>query len=187
MKIETKNVEKIKISGAKDLDPINIVFEYIDERRGQVNFDCYGESWSIYFGGMPSAGVKDFFRTSPPDYLIDKASGLDPDVFDFDGLKSKLRKEICKARRACKTFKNISSNQFELGQREARIWFDEVSRMNSIDDFHRIPFVSWVLGEEWFLQDLPTKKNYKYFYLLQIIMVIQTALNILKQKEDEND
>lgn len=83
MEIQEKQVTQIKITGAKNLDPITV---YIDERKdneykgqnekdvryqGRIVILCYGLALNYFWGAM-GAPMKEFFCTASTGYIADK-------------------------------------------------------------------------------------------------------------------
>ncbi len=52
MKIETSTVTKLTITEVARLDPITVILEDIEPRKGKIIIECYGKSWSSYWGGL---------------------------------------------------------------------------------------------------------------------------------------
>lgn len=70
MKTELLNVIKYQII-PDNYDLINIYFDDIEPRKGRVIIECYGKVWSIFWDGMGSKKVKDFFMFCENEYLIE--------------------------------------------------------------------------------------------------------------------
>lgn len=83
MEVTKKQVEEIKITAAKGLDPITV---YIDERKdeeyqgccdadvrykGRITILCYGLALNYFWGAMGSP-MKEFFCTASTGYIADK-------------------------------------------------------------------------------------------------------------------
>lgn len=83
MEIKEKQVTQIKITGAKNLDPITV---YIDEQKdneykgqnekdvcyqGRIVILCYGLALNYFWGAM-GAPMKEFFCTASTGYIADK-------------------------------------------------------------------------------------------------------------------
>lgn len=108
MQIQEKQVTQIKITGAKNLDPITVyIDEWQDEKykgccdtdvryQGRIIILCYGMALNYFWNAMESP-MREFFITASTGYIADKfelnaretfkpqAYGIEID--DFDNLK----------------------------------------------------------------------------------------------------
>ena len=76
MKIEKSTVEKIKITGAKNLDPVSVFLEDLEPGRGKITIECYGKSWSAYWGAMgKERTISQFFCDANTEYIVGYLDG----------------------------------------------------------------------------------------------------------------
>lgn len=51
MKVELSLITKVRITEVKNLDLINVTLDDITPGKGRIMIECYGKSWSSYWGG----------------------------------------------------------------------------------------------------------------------------------------
>lgn len=84
MKIEIGNIKQIKISDVEGLDPIRVMVEEYGHGEAKVIIDCYGQSWSSYWGSMGGT-LREFFTRTNVDYLLNCFDrGLRPTTQELD-------------------------------------------------------------------------------------------------------
>lgn len=69
MKVEEKMIKQLTIKDVKGLDPVRVIVEEFDRGQAKVIIECYGESWSSYWGSM-GGNLKEFFTRTNVDYLV---------------------------------------------------------------------------------------------------------------------
>jgi hypothetical protein len=82
MNITSSTVTKLVITGAPNLDPITVYAEDIGPRQGKIVIECWGKSWSGYWGGMGDCMLAEFFCSCSVDYLSRKISDVDSEITD---------------------------------------------------------------------------------------------------------
>lgn len=198
MRIEKSAVTKIVISEVPRVDPIAIfledlgqhVYQYDDKpshisRQGKITIECYGESWSAYWGGMGDRTVSQFFSDCSVDYIagcLRRGTALEPTVFSGEALELGVRRVIIDCRRGRK------AGLWECGRldkEDARRLFDAsdyLGNFETTDGLMHSREASDLLTElfsvEWHhaVTDLAFVPNGKYVYLCRIIETIQQAL-----------
>lgn len=171
MKIETTNVIKVLISELTNLDPITVILEDFGPGQGKIIIECWGQSWSSYWGSMGDRTIAQFFISCSEDYIIGKLSPLLRDsVVDTDALPEFVRKEISRGRKL-----------MLYTEEEARELWDKAEYIS--DPVESRDLLCQVLGDEWWRHDLPEKPNHEYVYLCRIIEAVKTALKALEVKE----
>lgn len=168
MKITEKLLRQLEISEVPSLDPIRVTLEDIGPGQGRINIECYGQAWSAYWGGMGKETVAEFFTTCDEHYIAGKlASGLSSDVFDPDGLKDMLKREVIDERRRGGT------------KRQARKDWDAIEDADipecENDLWAMSATMQALMGDEWWYR-LPQRPNPDYLYLCRIIKAVQEAL-----------
>jgi hypothetical protein len=169
MKVEKSCVTKLMIAGVPSLDPITVYAEDIAPRQGKIIIECYGQSWSAYWGGMGDGTIAEFFCSVSQDYIANCMSrSIDSSVFDPDAVKDHAKREIIKQRRA----RHLSAD-------DAREEYDEIEDSIIDDDpWRSCDLMQKIYGDEWWYR-LPSKPNPDYVYLSRIIKAVQEALCVV--------
>lgn len=169
MKVTEQFIRRVTISEVPGLDPIRVMLEDIGPGQGRINIECWGQSWANFWGGMgEDSKLADFFCSCDEHYLAKKLSSIPSMVFDPDGLKGMLKREVIGERRkrwitdseARKRWDAIED--LDLPESEEQLW----SIARDLDE---------IVGEEWWHR-LPKKANPDYDYLTRIIKAVQMAL-----------
>jgi GAF domain-containing protein len=166
MKIEASQVRKLVISEVARLDPITVFLEEMPVFRGKMIVECYGQSWSAYWGNMGTT-LRLFIQQASADYITGCLArpGMRRDIYDPDGLQSQLKKEVLRLRRV-----------HYLTHLEAREMWDEIEGMDFEHPFHiRSKLLVELLGDDWHCA-LPEKINPDWAYLLRIVEAIKQAM-----------
>lgn len=165
MNIVTTTATKMVITGASALDPIIVYADDIAPRQGKITIECWGKSWSAYWGGMGARTLAEFFTSVSPDYAAGCLErGMSSSVFDPDGVIAHAKRQIFKERRA-----------HDIGADEARELFNEIDSESVDDDpWQSSKLMQKIYGDEWRCC-LPEKPNPDYVYLCRIISAVQDA------------
>jgi hypothetical protein len=83
LKIQETTTKTLVISEAPRLDKITVFINDIGQNQGKIIIECYGKSWSAYWGAMGGT-LSDFFLSCDNDYLIRRMSNLLPEKVDPD-------------------------------------------------------------------------------------------------------
>ncbi len=185
MKIETTQVTKLLISDLmaepQKLDPVTVILEDHAPGKGRIIIECYGKSWSSYWGAMGKETIAQFFATCSADYLI---GNLDPQLqsgrFSGEALVELARKTII-SRRADWRGRDRSFTYLE--KEECRRLYDKADELrghDSIDqaitwDFELLQEV-FDTTEPWHFVADATEPNPDYLYLERIVGAVQQAL-----------
>lgn len=146
MKIKKSEVTKLLLTEVEALDPISVFLEDFEPRQGKVTIECYGKSWSSYWGGMGDRTISEFFLSCDEHYIAKNLSDIKSEIFDID----KIRKD-------------------------AELKGVECSRDDPWNDYEFLAEMYGSDPYDW-LNDLPKKSNPEYVYLCRIIKAVQTAL-----------
>lgn len=175
MKISTKNVKNIKITEVDNLDLINVYLEDIAPRQGRIIIECYGESWSSYWGGMGDRTISEFVCRCDHHYLAKNLSSIPSRVVDYDNLDQWFWDEIIRQRL-----------NGEISKSKAREFWDEVQyssensdRWLNSSDGHGLCMS--VFGDDFWYQ-YPEIANHEYVYLCGIIDTVKEALKMEGKK-----
>lgn len=170
MKIETSQIKKVSLTEIDDLDPITVILENYEPGKGKIIIECYGQSWSSYWGGMSGDPVEDFFCRCDEHYLAGNlAPGLRSELDDLEGLVDHARDDICTRRRELELDKDEARKLFELA--------DDLRGVESLDS--AASPMSEIFGDEWWYS-IPEKPNPDYQYLCKIINAVKSGLAMLK-------
>lgn len=182
MKIEKSTVTKLTITGADRLDQITVILEDIAPRRGKIIIECYGESWSSYWGGMGEQTIAQFFCGMDEHYLAKNLKqGIDSTIVDGDSIREGAFRKLIEQRRGRMVRSRLSVDGYiRLGRNditadEARELWEEVEGASFGSDGWGDPnLMQRVFGDEWWYS-LPTKPNPAYQYLCRVIKAVQEA------------
>jgi hypothetical protein len=168
--VDVSTVERVRISKLKNLDPITVFMEDLEPRKGKITIECYGQSWSAYWGGMGENKIKEFFTSCSNEYLIGNlAPQCYSTVIDFDNLDIWFKKGIIYRR---------WHNHFS--KEDAReLWNDVELYCDNDEHFLHTTAGSdlayKIFGDD-FHSELPTIENQDYLYLDRIITAVKKAL-----------
>lgn len=169
MKIERTQVTKLLITDVPRLDPITVFLEDLGPNRGKMIIECYGRSWSAYWGGMGGT-LDEFLRSVSADYLtgcLARGAEIQSSVYDPEGLETMLKRELLKERRAY-----LSS----VSKRRAREMWEEIESMDFEHPYHiRSNLLVELIGDDWHCA-LPEKPHPDWTYLLRIVETIKEAI-----------
>ncbi len=205
MKVETSTVTKLLISDLINselhLDPVTVfledlgqrTYEYDDKpshisRQGKVIIECYGESWSAYWGGMGDRQVAKFFADCSVDYLsgcLVRGTDLAFTMFDGCALKEAVRRIVIGCRRGRETFRCECGH---LDKDDARRLYDAADFLSSFSTTEGLmhshtasDLLCELFSDEWHhaVTDIAFVPNQKFIYLCRIIGAVQAALRSL--------
>jgi len=174
MKINKAKVIKLHITDIMEshrLDPITVILEDIGPRQGKIIIECYGQSWSAYWGGMGDNTISEFFCSCDNGYLIGNlAPSLRPTVDDYDNLDKWLKSGIISSRR-----------NHEMSAGDAKDTWDDVELLCVNDEsfLHSSDgarLAEHIIGDEWWYT-IPQTENPKYEYLSRIVSTVKEALS----------
>lgn len=69
MRIEEKKVESFVIYDAPALDPVLVVLDNMGHGRGKLIVECFGSTWSTYWGAIGDCSLREFIISCSPDYI----------------------------------------------------------------------------------------------------------------------
>ena len=118
MKIEEIKTRTIKVSEVSKLDPITIIIEDISRGKGKITLECYGQSWSAYWGGMGNRTLEEFFLDCDNEYLEDVLIGgtnVKRTEIDYCEIPNHLKNILLDARRV-----------EDIGKEQARLIYQEI-------------------------------------------------------------
>ena len=179
MKVETSQVKKLLITGAKlpeglgTLDPISVIVENFGPGAGKITITCFGEAWSNYWGCMDEQHtLESFFCKADKHYIAGKLkNGIEDRIKDDDPdtIEKALKREIVKSRRNDEMSKSEARDAWNNSEHYA----DAIAYGNIGDGESDLLYA--VFGDEWWYR-LPKKPNPDYEYLCNIIEAVKEAL-----------
>ncbi|SDH05344.1 MULTISPECIES: hypothetical protein [unclassified Duganella] len=191
MQIERSQVTKLVITGALRLDPITVFLEDIGPRQGKIVIECYGKSWSGYWGGMGNRTIAEFFRSCSVQYIAQKISDTPAEVTDAESIADGARRQIIKLRRGeiMRSFAPAGrAGRFGrddiTAERASELWEDVDTATFGNDGWGESKLMQEIFGDEWWYC-LPTKPNPDYQYLRRVIEAVQAALQQEAQERTE--
>lgn len=169
MKIEETQVTRLKITEVERLDPVTVFLEDFEAGRGKITIECYGKSWSTFWGGMGTRTISEFFCSCDNHYI---SKNLSPEtkcsVTDYDRIPDYLRKHIIYLRR-----------EADITKEAARALWDEVKyatiEENAINCGQQQELID-VLGNDWWEFTLPQQPNHEWEYLCRIIDAVKAGI-----------
>ncbi len=93
MIILTSKVTKLLLTELDRLDPVTVIAEDIGPSQGKITIDCYGQSWTAYWGGMGKRNIQEFFCSCDEHYIAKNLSSIPSDVYDVDTLREQADKK----------------------------------------------------------------------------------------------
>ncbi|WP_375191852.1 hypothetical protein [Marinobacter sp.] len=170
MQVELSTVRKLSLtdlmSEPHKLDPVSVILEDYEPGKGKIIIECYGQSWSAFWGGMGAKSVATFFCRCDEHYIASKLSGISGDIADYEALGILAREEVVCLRR-----------DGELNKCEARDLFDQCYRLEEAENLDQLDrnLMREVFGDEWW-HSIPSKPNPDYQYLCRIIKAVQAGI-----------
>lgn len=179
MNIEQSQIKKLLITDVKGLDPITVFLEDLEPRKGKITIECFGASWSSYWGGMGSDTVAAFVSSCGDSYLANCLwdHAQEQTELDYDGVQAKVRKAIVELRRESLVDAYFAREIYDIENWEQYApqhtydvwscpdWLDE-------DDFERLNLDDESISE---------RNTSKFDYLNKIVTAVQEALQSLNQ------
>lgn len=194
MKTETTQITKLLISDLMGepykLDPVTVIIEDLGvraeigdhkTRQGKIIIECYGRSWTAYWGSMGDRTVAQFFNDCNADYLIGcLARSLSPSRFSGQALVELARKTIICRRQG---WRHRNLEFMFLDKEECRELYDQTDELSNADTPERA--VDWHFDllckifdteEPWYFACDATEPNPGYQYLQRIVQAVQAGL-----------
>lgn len=205
MQVERTQVTKLVITGAEALDPITVILEDLGSRtypregeadhisrQGKVIIECYGESWSGYWGGMGNRTVAQFITDESVEYVVGclaRGSVIDRHVFCGQTLEDAVRRIIVRCRRGRDTWQYECSHIDDKD--EARRLYDEAENLRHFETAEALmhsrdanDLLTAVFGGEWHhaVSEHALVTHPKRLYLARIVEAVQQGLKMANIK-----
>lgn len=176
MKIERSEVTKLVITDIPRLDPVTVFAEDIGPRQGKIVIECYGRSWSAYWGGMGERSIVEFFCSCNVGYIADRMTTERPTIVDETSIKEGALRKVIELRRGQFLRNGHRIGRDEITREKARELWDDVDCASfGHDGWGESKLLGEIFGDEWWYS-LPDKPNPNYEYLCRIIRAVQAAL-----------
>lgn len=72
MKVEESTIRVLTIHDAPKLDTITVVLQDVAPHHGRLIIECWGSSWTAYWGGMGDRTLAEFVTSCGADYIFGK-------------------------------------------------------------------------------------------------------------------
>ncbi len=168
MKITESKVRKLLIEEVERLDPVTVYLEDFEPGQGKITIECFGQSWSSYWGAMRGHTVAQFFCSCDESYLSNCLAGnLPSNTTDDEKAWEFIKWEIDKAKQ-----------NDQLDYRGSILAMNEIERFESADEWMQSgsELVQRLFGPDWRFTCLPMKANQDYVYLCRVIDTVKSAL-----------
>jgi len=180
MKIEKSTVTKLKLTDLDRLDPITIFIEDYELGKGKITFECFGKSWSYFWGGMGGRNVAEFFLSCNTAYLVNCLwdHSQPTTELDYDGLVLSIRKRVVELRREG-MIESLSARELynieDWSSYAPQHCYDTWACPDFVDESD--------FADMYFLHehDIPEKSTSDYCYLARIVEAISAAFNLIKE------
>ena len=168
MKIQQSTVTKLLLTELDRLDPVTVFLEDYGDNKGKLIIECYGKSWSAYWGSM-GGNLAKFIKRVSSDYIANSMDGnLQCDQEDYDAFEKKARQCVLTDRR-----------KREISNKKARAIWEEIDLSFPEDGasarYYRGNLLVDLFGDEWWYT-VPTKPNPEYVYLTRIIDAVKEGV-----------
>lgn len=173
MEITKTQVEKIRITEIKNCDPIEVMFEDLGPRQGQVFIRCYNKAWSSWWGGIGYKGIKAFFKSCDKYYLTKNFMTSDEMTEpDFEGTIKNFKRHICTCHREGEYTQERARELYDSLEWCSDIYEIRESECGTIDQWHEL-IIEKPTSNCFWLRD-------------RIIPTIKEALSIIPQTQTTN-
>ena len=173
MKVSETQITKVLITDAlPNLDPVTVLLEEMPIYRGKMIVECYGQSWSAYWGNM-GCTLRQFIQQASVDYLAGCLARpeLRRDIYSPEAMEANLKREVLRLRRAQ-----------ELSKSEAYDMMYEIETMDLERPFYvQSNLLNVLLGDDWQCA-LPEKRNPEFEYIERVVTAVKAGLAVPKEE-----
>ena len=182
MNIEQSKITKLKLVDLDRLDPITVFIEDIEIGKGKITIECYGKSWSYYWGGMSGKTVLGFFSTTGIDYLSNCLWDHSKDQCedDYDGIQKLVKDRVLDYRKDYRITKESARAMYDIDDWSEYAPEHQYAEWSVPDDVEDDDFETISLNYE----SIPTKNTAEYDYLISIVSAVKDALLSLNQESE---
>jgi hypothetical protein len=94
MKIEKIKTETYVLTDLDRLDPVTLYVTNYEKGKGKIVIECYGSSWSYYWGAMGNNNIQSFFVSCDDAYILNKLLNETTET-DFEEIQRRSNGAIC--------------------------------------------------------------------------------------------
>tara|TARA_R110001583_G_scaffold52147_14_gene162246 strand:+ start:5626 stop:6189 length:564 start_codon:yes stop_codon:yes gene_type:complete len=187
VKIEKKQVTKLRITGMEQLDPIDVFVDEITSTSGQITVNCFGQSWTSFWPSVGERGIVGFFKSANNDYIISYFdSQIEQFTEDWDAYKEALK--VCCQELGASQEKVIvdaidSMDEEHLEEAFKRCHRDDFDCRDILMNSDELQYQTDILPDDIIIDHLfnaclkvPRKEHHKYTYLSKIVDAVKAAL-----------
>ncbi|MDC5753598.1 hypothetical protein [Vibrio europaeus] len=172
MKIKQSTAIKLKLTDLDNLDPITVFVEDLSQGEGKITIECYGKSWSSYWGAMGGRTLSAFFVSCNDEYLV---NNLAPQMTkyepDYDTFRQEMRLKVCEMRKDDIISKDLARELYDVEEWDDYVTdnpYEPIKNPCSIceREFDELDFDGF---------DVPEKMTTSYQYLMLIVGTVKEA------------
>ena len=180
MEIVQSTVKKLTLTSLEALDPVTIFIEDYEPGKGKITFECFGKSWSYYWGGMGGRDIAKFFLSCNTAYLVNCLwdHSQESSELDFDGLTLIIRESVIELRREDLIDSSTAREMYNIED------WQTYAPQHCYDTWTCPAFVEESDFERFGLYDMniPTKSTSDYCYLARLVEAISLAFKQLDKQ-----
>lgn len=174
MDIERSTVTKIKLTSLEILDPITAYIEDLGESKGKITIECFGKSWSAFWGGMGGRDLTGFFNSCDVDYLSNCLWDHKREQYclDYDQISKEVKERVLYSRRLGVLNKDDARELYGID-----CW-ETYAPQHTYDSWSKPDFVSEDGFSDIELDEIELKETYtsEYKYLMRIVEQLKLAM-----------
>ena len=183
MNIADTTIRSLKITGLERLDPVSVYIEGHVQGKGKLTVECFGKSWSAFWGAIGNKTVEEFILSSDICYLANSLWDHSKEQYEDDlrGVTQYVRKKIVERRREEFTDADTARAIYDIEDWEQCMPqhpYDEFHKHNDLSEYEFID--AHGILENY---DIKQKQTSEYAYLNRIVSVVQDALKQLSEKD----
>ena len=169
MKVTTGTVKRYYITELDRIDPITCYVENYQPGKGKIIIECFGQSWSSFWGAMGTGDLQEFFVSANSDYLVTNLSNAlhSTKKVSYEDWTPYAKKEVVRLRR---------EDPYEMSAEKARGLYD---RLDGEPLYDHCDLLLSIYGGEWWY-DWPQERNEDYYYLERVVEAVQEAFKETK-------
>lgn len=178
LSVVQSEIKELIITGADNLDPITVILKDISKGKGKIIVECYGKSWSAYWGGMGNNTIAEFFSGCDSEYIIGYFSPhMKRFEFDAEAFRLEAQKAIVRHRRNNWSERAVAREVYDLED------WSEYMPEHTYDEFKK-PCDFFMSDSKWKVVieevlneiDIPECETSDFKYLSKIIHTVQLAI-----------
>lgn len=187
MNIEKTMIEKLRITEAGSLDPIDVFIDKISDTSGKLTVNCYGESWTAFWSNVGERGIVEYLKSAENEGIIEYLDGeINRHTKDWDAYKE-LLKSHCKELDSEHQESIIDAiDEMDEERLESQLRMDHEDNFDCREilmDCGELQYSTDVLPDDIVIGNLfrsanriPKKEHHRYVYLSKIVDAVKEAL-----------